>query len=323
MLAPVIGSPASSSQNIIWRYSSSASVACPAVIARPILATAGRRIWSGRAPERPARACEDGRVEVGPETKAIVSGATRGIGRATARALAGRGATVGLLARSEDDLEELATSIPGAVSLRADVTDAPGTDTAIREFAQGSGGLDLLVANAGIAHTAPFLELEASRAEEMTQVNFLGTLNQVRSALPLMLNRGRGHLVIVSSGAALRGFPWTAVYAATKAAQKAFAEALRHELSGTGVSLTTVMPGSVSTDLHRHEDERMPDWWRRGEKVEPEAVAEAIVNAVVEDRREVHVPANVRLLGLNDVAPGLVDRLLVLLRGGSAAPRRY
>jgi NADP-dependent 3-hydroxy acid dehydrogenase YdfG len=262
-------------------------------------------------------------MEVGQGTRAIVSGATRGIGRATARALAGRGASVGLLARSEDELAALASELPGSVAVAADVTDAPATEGAIRGFAESAGGLELLVANAGLAHTAPFTELEAERAEEMVKVNFVGTLNQVRAALPLMLDRGRGHIVIVSSGAALRGFPWTAVYAATKAAQKTFAEALRHELSGTGVSLSTVMPGSVTTDLHSHEQDRMPDWWRRGEKIEPEAVADAIVGAVVDDRREVHVPANVRLLGLNGVAPGFVDRLLAMLRGGSAAPRRY
>jgi hypothetical protein len=67
----------------------------------------------------------------------------------------------------------------------------------------------------------------------------------------------------------------------------------------------------------------MPDWWRRGEDIEPEAVAEAIVNAVIQDRREVHIPGNVRLLGLNALFPAVVDRLLTLLRGGSAAPRRY
>ena len=89
------------------------------------------------------------------------------------------------------------------------------------------------------------------------------------------------------------------------------------------MSLSTVMPGSVTTDLHSHERGRMPDWWRRGEKIGPEQVAEAIVDAVAHDRREVHVPKSVRLLGLNSLAPAAVDRLLALLRGGSAAPRRY
>jgi short-subunit dehydrogenase len=262
-------------------------------------------------------------VQIGSETRAVVSGASRGIGRAAARALAARGATVGLMARNEDELDELAAGIPGSVAIRADVADAHATDAAITEFAEQQGWLDLLVANAGIAHTAPFTELEPEKAREMIEVNFIGTLNQVRSALPPMLNRGRGHIVIVSSGGALRGFPWTAVYGATKAAQKSFAETLRHELSGTGVSVSTVMPGSVTTDLHSHEPEQMPDWWRRGEKIKPEAVADAIVEAVVEDRREVHVPASVRLLGLNDLAPALLDRVLTLVRGGSAAPRRY
>jgi short-subunit dehydrogenase len=261
-------------------------------------------------------------VDVGEGTRAIVSGATKGIGRATARALAARGATVGLMARSEDDLSELAAELPGAVALRADVADASSVDDAVGRFAE-QGGLDLMDANAGIAHTAPFTELDAARAEEMTQVNFIGTLNQVRSALTPMLNRGRGHIVVVSSAAALRGFPWTAVYAATKAAQKTFAETLRHELSGTGVSLTTVMPGSVTTDLHSHEGEKMPDWWRRGEKIEPSVVADAILEGVAKDRREVFVPGNIRLLALSDAAPGLMDRLMVLMRGGSAAPRRY
>lgn len=259
----------------------------------------------------------------GRDTRAIVSGATRGIGRATARALAGRGARVGLIARDEDELDALAAELPGAVPLRADVGDGGAVGAAVERFIAEAGGLDLVIANAGIAHSGPFAELPAERAEEMTRVNFLGTLNLVRAGLPAMLDRGRGHVVVVSSGAALRAFPWTAVYAATKAAQRAFAEALRHELSGTGVSVTTVYPGEVRTGLHAHEPERTPDWLRRGDAIPAEIVAEAILEAVGADRREVHVPRQVRLLGLSALAPGLVDRLLAAMRGGSAAPRRY
>jgi len=263
---------------------------------------------------------KDGAVDIGPGTRAIVSGATSGIGAATSRALAARGARVGLMARGEEGLASLSAELPDSIELRADVDDAGAVEAAVGRFAE-EGGVDVVVANAGIARSGPFLELDPAEAEEMVRVNFVGTLNLIRSAVPLMLGRGRGHVVVVSSAAALRAFPWTAVYAGTKAAQRAFAEAFRHELSGTGVSLTTVYPGEVETSLHAHEPERIPDWLRRGGA--PEPVAEAIVEAVVEDRRQVHVPGNVRLLGLNALAPGLVDRLVALVRGGSAAPRRY
>ena len=262
-------------------------------------------------------------MEIGPRTRAILSGATRGIGRTTARALAARGATVGLLARSAGELEALAAELPGAVALSADVADREATEAAVSRFIDDAGGLELIVANAGVAHTGPFLEVEPDRVEEMVQVNFVGTLNLIRAGLPAMLDRGRGHVAVVSSGAALRSFPWTAVYGATKAAQRSFAEALRHELSGSGVSVTTVYPGEVRTALHAHERERMPDWFRLSDAIPPEVVAEAIVDGISRDRREVYVPAQVRLLGLNGLAPGLVDRLLTLLRGGAAAPRRY
>jgi short-subunit dehydrogenase len=263
-------------------------------------------------------------VLIGTETRAIVSGASRGIGRATARALAARGATVGLMARNQEELEALASEpeLPGSIPLPADVGDPVQVDAAVSRFLERAGGIEVAVANAGVAHTGPFADLEAERAEEIVRVNLLGTLNLVRAVLNPMLDRGAGHLVVVSSAAALRTLPWTATYGASKAGQRAFAEALRHELSGTGVSVTTVYPGEVRTSLHAHELERMPDWWRPGDAMEPELVGEEIVSAVDEDRRELYLPAQVRLLGLNAIAPGLIDRLLTLLRGGAAAPRR-
>jgi NADP-dependent 3-hydroxy acid dehydrogenase YdfG len=262
-------------------------------------------------------------VEIGPGTRAIVSGATSGIGAATCRALSARGGTAGLIARGEGGLASLHAELPDAIELPADVGDRAAVEVAVARFAEQAGGVDLVIANAGVARSGPFLELEPDEAEEMVRVNFIGTLNLLRAAVPLMLDRGRGHVVVVSSAAALRAFPWTATYGGTKAAQRAFAEAFRHELSGTGVSLTTVYPGEVETGLHAHEPERVPDWLRRGGAIAPEQVADAIVTAVEGDRREVHVPRNVRLLGLNALAPGLIDRLVAALRGGSAAPRRY
>jgi short-subunit dehydrogenase len=120
----------------------------------------------------------------------------------------------------------------------------------------------------------------------------------------------------------LRAFPGAAIYGGSKAADAQFAEALRHELSGTGVGLTTIYPGEVETDLHAHQPERLPDWRRGEEAVEPERVAAEIIAAVEGDERAVYVPPAVRLLGLSGLAPRLVDGLLRRVRGPSAAPRR-
>jgi short-subunit dehydrogenase len=263
------------------------------------------------------------RVDIGPDTRAIVTGATSGIGRAISLELASRGARLGLISRGADDLQRFAEEIgERATPLPADVGDREAVTAAIDSFLETDGGVEILVANAGIARYEPFAEQDPEDAEAMVRTNVLGTINTVRAGLEPMLERGRGHIVVVSSGAALRAFPWAAVYGATKAANKGFAEALRHELSGTGVSITTVLPGEVKTSLH-DEMKQIPDWRNSEDAISPEEVAEATVAGIERDRREVHVPSNVRVLGLNSLAPAFVDRLLVLLRGGAAAPRRY
>jgi short-subunit dehydrogenase len=262
-------------------------------------------------------------VRIDPGTRALVTGASRGIGRATALELARRGARVGLLARSADELEGLAAKIGDrAVAVPADVTDRAALAAAVKSFASAEGGLELVVANAGLAHYGPFADQPIEHAEEMVRLNVLGTIYTVHAALEEMIPKARGHIVVVSSGAGLRAFPSGAVYGATKAADRGFAEALRHELSGTGISVSTIFPGEVETSLHDHQPDKVPDWRRADEAVAPEEVAAAIVRAVEADRREVHVPAAVRLLGLNDLAPRLVDRLLASVRGRTAAPRR-
>jgi short-subunit dehydrogenase len=266
-------------------------------------------------------------MRIEPGTRAIVTGASRGIGAAVTRALATRGAQVGLLARGREAAEELAAGLPKRpdadhVVLAADIGRRREVEKAVERFVKRTGGVDLLVANAGIAHYGPFADVDVELAEEMVRVNVLGTIYTVEAGLEPMLDQARGHIVVVSSGAGLRAFPWAAVYGGTKAFGRGFAEALRHELSGTGVSLTTVFPGEVATDLHGHQRERLPDWRRNDEEMPPERVAEEIVRAIEEDRRELHTPRIVRLLGLNGIAPRLVDELLARMRGRTAAPRR-
>ncbi len=259
------------------------------------------------------------RIQAG--TRALVTGASRGIGRALAAELAARGAQLGLAARSTGELEVLAAELPGGPhqAIECDVGDAASVSRALASF----GAVDLLVANAGITHYAPFSGQPLADAERMTRVNWLGTLYTVNAGLPGMLDRGRGHIVIVSSGAALRSFPSAAVYGATKAAQRMFGEALRHELAGSGVSLTVVYPGEIATSLHEHEKQTMPAWYRGGSRAAaPEALARKVVQAVERDARSVHYPSLVRLLGaLHNLSPRAADRLLRQLRGPSAAPR--
>ncbi len=180
-------------------------------------------------------------MRVGPGTRVLVTGASRGIGEAIARAFAARGCTLGLVARGREGVEALAAALPGSghVALAADVSDADSIAAAVEAF----GELDVLVANAGLTHYVPFAEQPLDQVREMNDVNWLGTLHTVRAGLPGMIARRRGHVVIVSSGGGVRGFPGAAVYNGTKAAQRGFAEALRHELDGTGVSVTTVYPG--------------------------------------------------------------------------------
>jgi short-subunit dehydrogenase len=260
-------------------------------------------------------------MKVGPGTRVLVTGASRGIGAAIARAFAARGCTVGLVARSRAPLEELAATLPAGehVALEGDVADAASIAAAVDTF----GDVDVLVANAGLTHYMPFAELPLESAKQMSEVNWLGTLYTVKAALPRMLERRCGHIVVISSGGGVRGFPEAAVYNGTKAAQRGFAEALRLELAGSGVSVTTVYPGEIETSLHDHEWHRMPAWYHRDRRSPPGPLADQVVEAVEEDRRELFHPPLVRLLRVvNGLSPSLADLMLRRILGRAAAPRR-
>jgi short-subunit dehydrogenase len=252
-------------------------------------------------------------MRIDATTRALVTGASRGIGRAVAAAIAGRGGTVGLLARSPQPLG------PRTIPLPADVAEREQVRAAVAAFVEQTGGLDLVVANAGIAHYQPFAEQDLGLVEAMTRVNWLGTAYTVKAALA----HGVRHIVIVSSGAGLRAFPSAAAYGATKAAQRAFAEALRHELGSSGVSVMTVYPGEIATHLHDHEKATMPEWYRGGDDAaDVDRLAAAILRAVEQDRQAVFYPPFVRLLGINGISPRLADAILRRLRGRTAAPPR-
>ena len=233
----------------------------------------------------------------------MVTGGSRGIGAAIADAFEARGCTVGRVSRSGD--------------VAADVADRDSIGRALSEF----GEIDVLVANAGIAHYLPFAEMPPDLIDELTRVNWLGTAYTVQAALPGMLERGRGHVAIVSSGAGIRSFPGAAVYGATKAAQRGFGEALRHELKGTGVGLTMVYPGQVKSALHDHEKERMPDWYKLDRAAPAGPLGKAVAEAVEQGRSDVFYPPNVRLLRIfHGLRPSLADAMLRRIMNRSAAP---
>jgi short-subunit dehydrogenase len=138
-----------------------------------------------------------------------------------------------------------------------------------------------------------------------------------------MVARGSGHAVIVSSAAGLRSFPQASVYGGTKAAQLAFGRALRHELEGTGVSVTVAMPGELQTHLHDHQRDELPDWRKDKYTMPARPLAERIVEAVEKDHPDVYYPGSIKTLRIfQGLSPGLADRLLRLMRGRAAAPRR-
>ena len=184
---------------------------------------------------------------------ALITGASSGIGRGLAFALARRGAAVGLLARREHVLQSVVLEIEAeggrAISLPADVRDAEAMRSASGALHDRFGPVDLLVANAGIGATTYAVDLCEKAVADLINVNVIGVVNSVTAVIPQMVKRGSGHLVAISSLAAYRGLPKSAAYCASKAATSALFEGLRIDLLGTGVDVTIIHPGFIKTPL--------------------------------------------------------------------------
>jgi 3-oxoacyl-[acyl-carrier protein] reductase len=175
---------------------------------------------------------------------AVITGASRGIGAAVARALATRGVKLGLASRSGDDL-----GIEAAVARPCDVRSLDQLQALVDETASAFGGVDILVSNAGVGAYGAFLDLPVGQLDEMIDVNLKGTLYAVRAALPYLLESEAADLVTLASEAGRRGLPNEAVYCASKFGQVGFTRALDHELRERGVRCTNVCPGGVATDF--------------------------------------------------------------------------
>jgi short-subunit dehydrogenase len=231
-------------------------------------------------------------VEWGGATT-IVTGASRGIGRAVAEAAGARGARVGLIARGEDDLRAVAAGLDGTARYAvADVADPEALAGAIAQLEDDLGPPDVLVANAGIGAYGAFADLGADEAERLVRVNVLGTVHALRAVVPGMIERRRGHLVTIGSIAGRIGSPFEAMYSATKFAGVGLTEALVVELEPYGIGVSLVNPGPVATDFgaaRGHPYDR-----KRPQPVPASVVADAVVRAVEERRHEQYVPASFR-----------------------------
>jgi NAD(P)-dependent dehydrogenase (short-subunit alcohol dehydrogenase family) len=256
-------------------------------------------------------------LSISGRTVAITGGA-RGLGLATAKTLAERGARVaigdldGELARVE------AAALPGPgphAGFPLDVTDPDSFERFLEQTAD-LGPLDVLINNAGIMPVGAFAEEEATVTRRQVEINVLGVTTGTRLALGRMLPRGRGHIVNVASAAGRVAVPGEAVYTATKHAVAGFGEALRVELRGTGVEVSTIMPSLAATELA--SGMRPP---RFVPMVKPEQVARAIVKTLERPKLEVIVPGwTTPLIRLTlALPPNMRDRVRDFFRIGEVA----
>lgn len=216
--------------------------------------------------------------------RAIITGASSGIGETMARELARRGYAVALLARREDLLRRLAAELPQSVAVACDVTDAAAVHDAVKQAESALGGpIDLAIANAGVGVTG-WAAKSVSDAELMMRVNYFGMLHLFDAVIPSMMERRSGRFAGIASLAGLRGLPTSTGYSASKAAMQAFLEGARIELKPFGIRVTTVNPGFIATPMTEKNDFTMPFL------MTAEAAGKIIVNGIERGKRIVEFP---------------------------------
>ena len=245
---------------------------------------------------------------------AVVTGASSGIGEATARALAGRGAAVVLAARAEEKLRFLEREIFAAggraLCVKTDVTDRDSVERMVERTIEEFGSPDILVNNAGLGLSGRIEDLRAEDLRHVFEVNLIGPLNCVQAALPRMRRGGR--IINVSSVIGKRAIPKVGGYCATKSALNALSEALRVEVAERGITVTSVYPGTTRTAFRensRRTKSEKRGWRPRG--VTPERVAEKIAAAAEKGGRDVYItlPDRLFVAGTN-LLPNLADLVL-------------
>ena len=251
----------------------------------------------------------------------VVTRASAGVGRATAREFARRGAWVGLLARGRDGLEAARSEVEAAggraLAIPTDVADAEAVEAAARQVEVELGPIDVWVNNAMVTVMAPAEQVAAADFERVMAVNYLGAVHGTLAALRRMRPRDRGTIVQVGSALAYRSIPLQAAYCASKFAMRGFTDSLRSELlhDGSAIHLTMVHLPAVNTPQFSWSKTTFPKHPQPVPPiVQPEVAAEAIWFGAHARRREVWVGRAAPVIALNKLFPGIGDRYLA--RGG-------
>ncbi|MGZ3141752.1 SDR family oxidoreductase [Lentzea chajnantorensis] len=247
----------------------------------------------------------------------LITGAARGIGAEVARQLAARGARLALVGLEKAQLEEVARETGGR-AWEVDVTDWNALERTFREVAGHFGGIDVVVANAGIAATGFVRSMDPKAFERVIEVNLLGVWRTVRTALPHLIE-SRGYCMVVSSLAAIVHIPGNAAYSAAKAGCEAFADSLRAEVRHLGVDVGTAYFSWISTDMVNSADEHpVFGKLRQGmpgvasKKYPVRNVGRAVVKGIEKRSKAVHVPGWVGALKyFRAFTPVVVDRQAV------------
>ena len=252
----------------------------------------------------------------------LITGAARGIGAETARRLAAKGARVSLVGLEPDRLRALAEELGDrAAWFEADVTSKESMDGAVAGTVAALGGIDVVLANAGVANNGTVAVSPSDAIARTIEVNLLGVARTVSAALPHVTER-RGYVMLVSSTAAFTMMPGMAAYAASKAGVEQFANCLRLELAHKGVKVGSVHPGWIDTDMVRDQRKELKTFdeafdrfpWPMNATTSVEACADAIVDGMERRRRRVYVPKAIaavqalRTLTTGPVADWLIRR---------------